>query len=70
MPATTPQKIVGRCSVSRRNTAGGVARSAIRIVVAPTDSGNVSALPRPYAKKSFAAENMTSFSAIPMTGVP
>jgi hypothetical protein len=43
----TPQKIVGRCSVRRLNTAGGAARSAIRIVVAPTDSGNVSALPSP-----------------------
>jgi hypothetical protein len=42
---------------SRANTAAGVGRSAISTVVAPTASGNVSALPSLYAKKSFAAEN-------------
>ncbi len=50
MPANsvgTPQNTVGRCSRSRRNTAAGVGRSAISTVVAPTNSGNVSALPSP-----------------------
>ena len=42
-----PQKTVTPCSVQRLKTAAGVGRSAIRTVVAPTDSGKVSALPRP-----------------------
>ncbi len=40
----------------RLKHASGVGRSAISTTVAPTDSGNVSALPSPYAKNSFAAE--------------
>ena len=36
--------------VQRLNTASGVGRSAISTTLAPTESGNVSALPRPYAK--------------------
>ena len=66
----TPKKIVGLRSMSRLNTDCGVGRSAIRMVVAPTESGNVSPLPRPYAKNSFAAENTTSSSRIPSTDRP
>ena len=51
-----------RAPVQRLNTASGVGRSAISTTVAPTESGNVSALPSPYAKKSLAAENTTSRS--------
>ena len=59
-----------RCSVQRLKTAVGVGRSAISTVVAPTLSGNVSALPRPYAKNNFAAEKQTSSSRRPRIGVP
>ena len=43
----TPKNTVGRCSRRRRNTASGVGRSAIRIVVVPNASVYVSALPNP-----------------------
>jgi hypothetical protein len=39
-----------------RIIASGAGRSGSRIVVAPTDMGNDMALPKPYAKKIFAAE--------------
>jgi len=58
----TPKNTVGLRLTSRSNTAAGVGRSAIRTTVAPTDKGNVSALPSPYAKNSLAAENVTSLS--------
>ena len=48
------------------NTASGVGRCGQRIVEPPTDIGNASALPMPYEKNSFAAENTTSFSLMPM----
>jgi hypothetical protein len=63
----TPQKMVGRCSRSACITAAGVGRSAMSTAVAPTARGNVSALPRPYAKKSLAAEKTTSSSRMPRT---
>jgi hypothetical protein len=63
----TPQKIVGWCFASVRITAAGVGRSAMSTAVAPTWRGNVIALPRPYAKNSFAAENTTSSACIPST---
>src|SRR6478752_136345 len=50
--------------------AAGVGRSAISTVVAPADSGKVSALPRPYAKNSLAAEKQTSPSRSPRYGPP
>ena len=45
----------------------GVGRSEFNSVVAPTDIGKVSALPRPYAKNNFAAEKHTSSSRMPST---
>src|SRR3989442_15353474 len=44
------------CDPDGRTSDAGVGRSAIRIAVAPTASVKESELPRPYAKKSFAAE--------------
>ena len=60
-PVGAPKKTVGRRSlprtggalalpVQRLKTASGVGRSAISTTLAPTESGKVSALPRPYAK--------------------
>ena len=50
-PVGAPKKTVGRAAASaavqRLKTASGVGRSAIRTTLAPTESGNVSALPRP-----------------------
>ncbi len=46
-PVGAPKKTVGLCSTQRRKVASGVGRSAISTTVAPTDSGKVSALPRP-----------------------
>ncbi|MOA14276.1 hypothetical protein D3C78_1343680 [compost metagenome] len=48
-PVGAPKNTVGRhcSSVQRWNTASGVGRSAINTTQAPTDSGKVSALPRP-----------------------
>jgi hypothetical protein len=43
----TPKKMVGLYLFSSENISGGVGRSELRIVLAPTDIGNVSALPRP-----------------------
>ena len=40
-------------------------RATVSTTVAPTENGNVSALPRPYAKNNFAAENTTSSAVIP-----
>src|SRR6266513_2734862 len=51
----------------RLNTDAGVARSAISTAVAPVARAKVCALPRPYAKASFAAEKSTSFSVTPST---
>src|SRR5258708_39053833 len=51
----------------RLNTEAGVARSAISTAVAPMARAKVCALPRPYAKASFAAEKSTSFSVAPAT---
>ncbi|MDT4821359.1 hypothetical protein FQZ97_545340 [compost metagenome] len=69
-PVGAPKNTVGLCSVQRRKVASGVGRSAISTTVAPTDSGKVSALPRPYAKYILAAEKHTSPSVRPSTGLP
>ncbi len=47
-PVGAPKNTVGLCSpVQRLKVASGVGRSAISSTVAPTESGKVSALPRP-----------------------
>ena len=47
-PVGAPKKTVGLMPpVQRLKVASGVGRSAISTTVAPTDSGKVSALPRP-----------------------
>ena len=73
----SPKKMVGFSPAStgvlpvqRLNTASGVGRSADKITVAPTESGNVRPFPRPYAKNNLAAENKTSDSEIPSTALP
>ena len=43
----TPKKIVGSYLFISENISGGVGRSELSTVVAPTDIGNVNALPRP-----------------------
>ena len=43
----TPKKMVGLYLFISANIKAGVGRSELRIVVAPTDIGKVSALPRP-----------------------
>ena len=43
----TPKKMLGLYLFISANISAGVGRSALRTVVAPTDIGNVSALPRP-----------------------
>lgn len=52
------------------NTELAVGRCENSTVVAPTDMGNAMAFPMPYEKKSFAAENTTSSSRMPMTRWP
>ena len=62
----TPQKIVGACVAQpRASRPRASAAPRISTAVAPTENGNVSELPRPYAKNSFAAENTTSSAVIP-----
>ncbi|MNV12527.1 hypothetical protein D3C71_1031340 [compost metagenome] len=46
-PVGAPKNTVGWWSTQRLKVASGVGRSAISTTVAPTDSGKVSALPRP-----------------------
>src|ERR1700730_16597935 len=43
----TPKKMLGLYLFISANITGGVGRSELRMVVAPTDIGKVSALPRP-----------------------
>ncbi len=43
----TPKKMLGLYLFISANITAGVGRSGLRTVVAPTDIGNVSALPRP-----------------------
>src|ERR1700731_190125 len=43
----TPKKMLGLYLLMSANMVAGVGRSELRTVVAPTDIGNVSALPRP-----------------------
>ena len=43
----TPKKMVGLYLFISANITAGVGRSELRMVVAPTDIGKVSALPRP-----------------------
>src|SRR4029453_15077051 len=62
--------MVGRCSIKRLKTAGGVGRSAISTTVAPTDNGKAKALPQPKTKKNFAAENTAVSSRKPRIGLP
>ena len=68
-PVGAPKNTVGRCATKRSKQASGVGRSAIRITVAPTVSGNVNPLPSPYAKNSLAAENVTSASVSARIGL-
>ncbi len=60
--AVEDRRLVSR---ARGVTASGVGRSAISTAVAPTESGKVSELPRPYAKKSLDAEKTTSSLVMP-----
>src|ERR1700689_798454 len=43
----TPKKMLGLYLLISANISAGVGRSELRMVVAPTDIGNVNALPRP-----------------------
>src|SRR5579859_2122529 len=60
--------MVGRYRTRRVKIASAVGRSAINTAVAPTESGNVNPLPRPYAKNNLAAEKTTSLSTMPRIG--
>src|SRR5262245_37919811 len=58
-PGTTATT-VGRCCAASAASPGGLEGSGLRIVVAPTENGNVMLLPRPYAKNSFGTDRNRS----------
>src|SRR5258708_12887559 len=69
-PVGTEKNSVGRYRSMTGNTCAGVGGPGHRIVVAPTENGKYSALPRPYAKNSFATLKQRSLSRMPRTPLP
>src|SRR5215475_2661615 len=56
----TPKNTVGRNCLMTPNTAAGSGRPGNRTLEAPAANGNVSELPKPYAKKIFGTEKQMS----------